>query len=387
MLHLAVSNRRSISSVNHLRCRSPTRMAGFNVAVYATSSKDQIFFASMHFLNRFRKTVSAKLCVSQEDRSCEESSEIIHNGEHLEPANLVRPTIDDMNFFAIRGFMRSGTNWANNLLNLHPHIASFGELHLNSTRLAMDQWLSEVWSPPARLGISDQVIQHFENFARQTMLECVLADRELNDKPFQWIGDRSPKPLDELVIGNAPQFRLVRDGRDILVSWTLLIFARRELEMLGNHKAMIEKYNRFQQDSNFFLNHPHELLDDESWVKKIARQWSSRALRDENFIRLAETGGTNCKVMSIRYEDLHADTDTIRKQMYIFLDLDPALALPLDSGRHKTSAGHMSEDPTSLYRKGVVGDWKKYFRADTTEWFGAIANERLASLGYSVNAN
>jgi len=87
-------------------------------------------------------------------------------------------------------------------------------------------------------------------------------------------------------------------------------------------------------------------------------------------------------VMSIRYEDLHQETEKIRQTMYRFLDLDASRALPLDSGRHKTSPGFVEEDPQSLYRKGSIGDWKNYFSPSTNQVFEEFAGDTLSRHGY-----
>jgi hypothetical protein len=40
------------------------------------------------------------------------------------------------------------------------------------------------------------------------------------------------------------------------------------------------------------------------------------------------------------------------------------------------------EDPSSFYRKGVAGDWKKYFTEEDRRVFKEEAGELLIRLGY-----
>ena len=181
----------------------------------------------------------------------------------------------------------------------------------------------------------------------------------------------------------ARHFRMMRDVRDVIVSWTYLNFANNDDSQFNNMPEMMNKLQWFKSDPNYFSNHPLELLDYEPWVRKVCRQWKFRITRDDEFIQRTETGEVDARVMSIRYEDLHRDTPAVRNSMYEFLDLDPDLAEPLDSGRHKTSAGHANEDPTRMYRKGAVGDWKNYFTDSTSAWVNEMVGPLLRNHGWT----
>ena len=58
-------------------------------------------------------------------------------------------------FFFICGCFKSGTNWVQNLLNLHPHVQVQGEFHFEVLRNAVDQLTSVYWF----LG-SDPALRH-----------------------------------------------------------------------------------------------------------------------------------------------------------------------------------------------------------------------------------
>jgi len=309
---------------------------------------------------------------------------VSNSTDKQEAENGVEPTncASELQYFSVCGFMRSGTNWANNLLNLHPHIACHGEYHFDHVRPTFDQWINRNWSVAKAWGKQHQVAEHFELFIKQTMLECALADPQTQNKSIRWLGDRSPRLLESEAVSNAKHFRLIRDGRDVLVSWTYLSFADNYLGTFDQHPAMLEKVEKFKHDPNYFLSRPKELLDDVKWVTQIARQWNSRVNKDDQYISETKSEETDASVMSIRYEDLHRETEKIRKAMYNFLDLDADLALSLDAGRHKTSAGFGEEDPQSLYRKGSVGDWKKYFSPTTKQIFEEFAGDALSRHGY-----
>lgn len=291
--------------------------------------------------------------------------------------------IDHITCFFVCGYMRSGTNWANNLLNLHPNVACHGEYMLNQLRTSFDEWLQQEWSVPRLAGVDDRVVEHFEKLLKRIMYECVITQPRFSNRDILWLGDRSPRLLAPIVIHGSRHFRMLRDGRDVLVSWTYLNFARNQLSVFEDHPEMVLKQQQFAKNNEYFLKHPHELLDDETWVTKVSRQWDRRVKEDDNVIARIEEGSVDAKVMSIRYEDLHANTESVRNQMYEFLDLSPSLAAPLDSSHEKTSPGLEQEQPAGLYRKGVVGEWQSYFTHSTESAFVSNASETLDANGYT----
>ena len=145
---------------------------------------------------------------------------------------------------------------------------------------------------------------------------------------------------------------------------------------------MQHKLAQFNATPRYFMENPHKLLDNEAWVKKIARQWAQRAKRDDEFVQKTISGEIAAEVMTVKYEDLHKDTEPMRKSLYRFLSLDPDIAEPLDSGGVRTKAGHMREDPTKFLRKGEVGDWKNYFDKKIHSWFNSVAEQMLNRHGY-----
>ena len=73
------------------------------------------------------------------------------------------------------------------------------------------------------------------------MLDCALADPALKNKPIQWLGDRSPKLLESQVILRARHFRMMRDARDVVVSWTYLNFAKDDVSQFDGMPEMLNK--------------------------------------------------------------------------------------------------------------------------------------------------
>ena len=282
---------------------------------------------------------------------------------------------DKITYFFVRGFMRSGTNWIGNLLNLHPDICCNGEYHLHRLYEGLDR-ITNPKRDPCSIFMSQDIrlaaIVEFERFAKR-MIE--LGATQLDKSNATILGARTPCLLNRKVIRNARRIHLVRDGRDCLVSLTFHF-----LNLTGTRypfeefPLMQEKRALFQEDPEYFVNNPEKLLDDESWVRSRAKNWRHRVTLDQKFIARHQD-----IVYSTTYEKTHADTETVRNEIYRFLGADPAKAAPLTN---KTSAGFKKENVLSHYRKGSIGDWKKYFTPQTCQWFLRDAGEALKATGY-----
>jgi hypothetical protein len=300
---------------------------------------------------------------------------------------IPRPVVVDSrelahDFFFVRGHPRSGTNWVGALLNLHPSINCFGEFHFEDIRNAIDALQSHPWQITAREPLKTVMDRSFEDMVKKAVL--TLVDR----KPgAYWVGDRTPRGLRVFVEG-APHFLIIRDGRDVLVSWTFHVLRMKPhvLDVVvppDIRPGFNRLHEKFQADSEHFRKHPNELLSDEGWVRMVAGRWAGWMRADLGAVQRIEADepGCRCPLMVIRYEALHADTETGRRKMYEFLGENPAEAAPL-SGESKTAPGFERDDPSSFWRHGQVGDWKKYATDDFRRWFKDSAGEVLTELKY-----
>jgi hypothetical protein len=299
----------------------------------------------------------------------------------------VRPTPVAHDFFFVRGHPRSGTNWVGALLNLHPQVNCFGEFHFEDIRNAIDAQQAQPWQITAREPLKTVMDRSFEDMVRRAMLTL-----ESRKPAARWIGDRTPRGLRVFVEG-APHFLIIRDGRDVLVSWTFHVLRMRphvlDVVVPAELRPGFNRlHERFNADKAFFSKNPHELLSDEGWVRLVAGRWAGWMRADRESVRRIEAGekGARAKLQVIRYEALHADPEGGRRAMYELLDLDADRALPL-SAESKTEAGFEQEDPTSFWRHGQVGDWKRYSTDSFKTWFKESAGEVLAELGYERDQN
>ena len=175
-----------------------------------------------------------------------------------------------------------------------------------------------------------------------------------------------------------------RDGRDVVVSYTFHHLRAGEAHHFPAH--LRESFTRHQRA---FRDNPDAIGPDdpgllavEAWVRETARFWGWRVLED-----IRHGAGTDTPtLLSVRYEDLHADVAAQCRRMYDFLGLDPAQATPPDHDA-RTAPGFdrddgTTEDRRSLYRKGAVGDWQRFATPEFVRWMREEAGEALERLGY-----
>lgn len=271
--------------------------------------------------------------------------------------------------FAIRGYMKSGTNWLCNLLNLHPDISCVGEFHWER----IIQPLEDLQTRLAHLPQGDELRRQSTSHLQELIAATITA---ANRSGARWRGDRTPGTIDYRYLPHASFFNIVRDGRDALVSRAFHLLRRPDTtHLFESDDALRRNLKSFQQDPNYFQNAPEELLSSEKLVRQTAKAWAHVIKVNEQ----AEQERPE-QVCTVRYETLHEQTERTRQAIYEFLDVDPALARPLD---HRTQPGFLRERPQGLMRKGTVGDWQSYFTDEVTQWFNDEAGSVLKTLGYS----
>jgi hypothetical protein len=294
--------------------------------------------------------------------------------------------------FFIRGYIRSGTNWVNNILNLHPDIQSYGEFNFIPIRRGFEFVTTREWgliskkenksgNEVARSAFETMVKEITIKVGRQKLEEENLTKTTKKD-PI-WFGDRSPNPLTPLPIEAGYYFWIVRDVRDILISSTF-----HELRLEYSESAfsafpkMKEKKEIFKDNPNYFSIHPEQLLDDKDWVMHIAQNWHNQTTMNIKLIKEVREGKHPANIKVLRYEDIHTNAENTRRDMYTFLNVDPEKALPMTD---LTTPGFTKERPNNHYRKGAVGGWKEYIFDDTHEIIKNITKESMDFFNYSFN--
>jgi hypothetical protein len=295
-------------------------------------------------------------------------------------ASTVRVGRQVHRFFFLSGCYRSGTNWVSSLLNLHPDIAIAGELHFRVLLNAMDKFTGRDWY----LGHHGPVREAAEKTAETMVRRCVYA--ATRDKPeATWLGDHTPRHMRQHLPG-APHVLVVRDGRDVLVSFAYHILNAKKPEQLDglNRRKAQQWIERFHADPVETMKPGRGLFGDEEWIRNTARAWAEFIRVDLPEVeRMRNAGG---RVHTVRYERLHENLEHERAALYEFFGLDPKLA-QTPSGESRTTPGFSKADPRAFYRKGAVGDWRNHFDENASRIFKEEAGDELVHLGYARDRN
>ena len=296
-------------------------------------------------------------------------------------------------YFFINAHPRSGTNWLSALLNLHPRIRCTGEYTFHDLFNALQATVTQPGRAAAREPARTVALRNFQRLIRECMASTsthhTREPAHATPAPaVRWFGDHTPRRL-RIFLPDAQYIALFRDGRDVVVSWTYNALARKEHWVVPApiRPLFDAQLDRFHQapgggggGSGTHLA-AQAMLACEPWVRHVARQWASHIRDDLDAVARLRSGDLPGSVFPLRYEDLHADTLAQRDRLYRFLALNPDEAAPLDQGS-RTTPGFATEDPTSHFRRGQVGDWKTKLPAEAVGWIQEEAGTELATLNY-----
>jgi len=173
---------------------------------------------------------------------------------------------------------------------------------------------------------------------------------------------------------------LYRDGRDVMVSYYFHTLMPNALKS-SQHVTKLRREFGFADVEDVVRNLPpfmercfaRELYPRFTWAEFV-RRW----IDDPN-------------VISTRYEWLHADAFASMRALLDALDYahvsDAHLWDVIEAYRFERVSGRSpgSESVSSFARKGVVGDWRSRFNAESRELFAHHAGDELIRLGYEVD--
>jgi hypothetical protein len=296
-------------------------------------------------------------------------------------AAAVRPE-SAYRFFFISGHPRSGTNWLSNLCNLHPDVCCHGEFHFQVLYEAFDRFTGKPWY----VGSEPHVKSVAERGLAETTRKCLIAMASVRKPGASVVGDHTPKPF-QLLCPDAAYLTIVRDGRDVIVSWTyhLLRTARPDIvheqtrTLFKNELAPVVAGGKSPE---LIASAAKNLLRDREWVSRLASGWAMQIQNDLPKIRELESSPrSGTRVLLLKYEEMLGDLERRRAEVYRFLGVDPSRAAAPSRETH-TIAGFGRDDPASFYRKGEAGDWKNYFDSENAGWFKACAGKELIDAGY-----
>jgi Sulfotransferase domain len=314
--------------------------------------------------------------------------------------------------FFIIGNGKSGTTWLMRLLNFHPQVLCRGE-----GRFFEKDWHRpdlrdiEANTPPRSLY---GALHHAEDlrlwvqrsvWAKSEEIEDYLdklsglaveyfLERELAKSGKKIVGDKTPttspnviKEIHRLCPGSKV-IHIIRDGRDIEVSWMHHQWNRSKdqggIQILEPEET--ERREAYRQD-------PEKLqrlgFFDEGKLRAGASAWRSRI--ETLCADGPELLGNN--YVETRYEDLLRNTASEAKRLLEFLEVrsDEGVVRRLvnQASFENISGGRQrgEEDPTSLVRKGITGDWKNVFSDRDKQIYKKEAGDLLIQLGYEKDNN
>lgn len=314
----------------------------------------------------------------------------MNNWRGTEFARFLLETSDYKRIF-ITGRAKSGTSWLDRMLRAHPQVAMLGERKLLEktgqyepllrpllTGDLLSRWhrystirhrrnLDGLPQELARL-VSDYLLYLVIDYRGTTHFGDKIALVQPPDVSFTFQAIRD-------LYGECRIVNIVRDGRDSVVSGQFHRY--RNAIKSGN---LNERAQRIDQ----VVKGKTQRLFTDREIGNMARSWNG-------VVRNADRLGPEVfgeAFLSIRYEDLRADTPGVTKKILAHLGLrddeeiirqvnNAASFKRLSSGREEGT-----EDPTSRVRKGMSGDWRNYFTRRDAELFAGVANDMLLIHGY-----
>lgn len=342
-------------------------------------------------------------------------------------ASNVRSNNRHVQLFAVRGHGKSGTNWVRNLLNLHPEIHCVGEMNIEeepvfrslfqeSTKknfpsmkiIKPNQWFFQKYSKASEEGGKDVyarlVIQATEEMSYTHSKNITQTTR---------LGEHSPQKVGFPFIKDMPTIYIVRDGRDVVVSWAfhlLNICVKYEEECdlfswVKNKPNIVarlrSKLKIHKEQPQYFTENPMKLFtsdengDDSLWVSDLAESWQHFCESHKTFYNNKNPEdkfqssiflNDDANVFTIFYEQLHQKTKVEADALYDYLGVNPKLA-DEPSVATRTLPGKFKNKGNKFYRKGASGAWRDYATETFIKAFKNVAQNGLEYYGYEKNSD
>lgn len=283
--------------------------------------------------------------------------------------------ISQIPVFFVLGCQKSGTTWVQRLLDAHPNIRCSGEGHFVDILLPCFQQALKAYNKRQvqRAGDNLSVItSDFDLLYTTRVLASSILANYLNstENPLNIhsIGDKTPESaiyLEPLacMFDTAKMIHVIRDGRDGAVSgWAHL--SRKQSE---STVAASGKFGTFADYAEYFAqNHWSQYINS---ARRIGKKIPDRYLE-------------------VRYESLHENPEHETERILTFLGMSAdehtvkscvqaASFEQLTGGRKRGE-----EDPSSIFRKGVTGEWQLKFDENAKKRFEKHAGQLLRELGY-----
>ena len=284
-------------------------------------------------------------------------------------------------FALIRGYLQSGDDYISTLLNLHPRLCCDGKTQV--------QRLFEI----AELILKRNDYLYATRLVERGILldgirdlsKTLLRSQCISKPGAEILIDQSLGPILEDFIPNAKIFFLIRDPRDVLVSWTYQ-FVKNDKNLWANNRdpKMLTKRELYLKDPEYFEKFPEQLCDFEPCLAYVASSWNEAS--DSYFRYLERSGdGKDSKCMLIKYENIFVDVGKVANLMYEFLGVDSAEVNMNEGNEFLLSVNRevVKEEVVSPSNFAVsMGFWKKYLTPEIESFFVEAVRTNMNKFGY-----
>lgn len=287
--------------------------------------------------------------------------------------------LEKKQLFFIGGFVKSGTTWLERVLDAHPEVICKGEAHFGTLlepalRDSLATYNALIpkkgnWARHRREGERGASVAKYSYMSKDM---DVLYARAIQLMLLKWRGAGDARCIGEKTPNNSEYFErfqklfpdarflyIVRDVRDVAVSgwfFNLAVGSKRTLETF--------------RDINEYAAH-------------IAGSWTSHVAAGLRFVE-RNSGLAAC----VKYEDLHGNPTEEASRIFNFLGTDAdertvnrCIALA-DFSRLSGGRERGTENRSSFYRKGIVGDWSNHLNTETIAAMESKAGGLMDQLGY-----
>ena len=180
--------------------------------------------------------------------------------------------------------------------------------------------------------------------------------------------DLSPIFTDEPIV------YLVRDGRDVMVSY---YFFKNTYFYAGNLPPF--KKLLFQA-RGLFNKSPNNQAQDRDFSLFLERHIDEWVTHVSTWLKRKPTA-------IVRYEDLKVNPQVTLNQLFTRLNVEVSSniieqALHIFNFKQLAQRQEGEEDRSSFFRKGIVGDWQNHFSAEDLNFFNQKASQIMKQLEY-----
>jgi hypothetical protein len=275
--------------------------------------------------------------------------------------------LKEKNYIFIIGSPRSGTTWLQLLINSHPNVASSLELNTFSSYLSpmINSWKKEEhnyksgkWNKGLPTLIDDKEFYSYVDDFLGNIYQKVLdknpgATHLLDKNPANTLH----VDLINQLMPNSKFIHIIRDGRDVVVSW-----------------KNVKKNIGFGYGS----------------AREGAKVWKDRVLKGQEAKKLEG------RYLEVRYEDLLVNGLPTVKGVYDFCGLEyteeSIQKIYTENSFEILKKNNISPDPNintkeGFYNKGVKGSWTDELNLEEKFLFHVNAWDTLKELGYEEDFN